>query len=225
MISNELLIGISIVMVYAGVLMATMQYLALVKFSDKRIRPPKANKVTLKQKIVNVSGNSIVALVIIFSVLYFGGEYVIYTGEVSALTVFGEALAMLLLYDFMYYFLHRGMHHPKVMKQVHGIHHYIRHPTAFESVYVHPLEGIAGNGLFMLSLCILGPISVWSFLLAFFVFTSVNILVHSNITLEGRIFKLSNYWAKRHDIHHGVHLNRNYSSIFPFWDLMFDTYA
>lgn len=222
---STLLQGTIMILVYSGFLMALMQWLAIVKFPQYRFREPKPNRVTLQRKIITVTGNSLVALVIVFCVLGFGGESIIYTAEASTLTIFGEAFGMLLLYDFMYYFLHRGMHHPKVMKQVHGVHHYIRHPTAFESVYVHPLEGIAGNGLLMLSLFLLGPISVSSFLLAFFIYTSVNILVHANIRLPHPAFKLTNYWAQKHDIHHGTQLNRNYASIFPYWDMMFDTYA
>lgn len=206
--------------------MAVMQWLALVKLKDNRLRPPKPNRVTLNTKIINVIGNSIVALAIIFGSLYMGGESMIYAGEAaSMLTIFGEVLAVLLVYDFMYYFLHRGMHHPKVMKQVHGVHHYIRHPTAFESVYVHPLEGIAGVGLLMFAVLLLSPISATSFILIFFIYTTVNILVHANIRINHPLFKLSNYWAQRHDIHHGTQLNRNYASIFPFWDQMFGTYA
>lgn len=224
--NTYLLTGLSLIMIYSGVLMAVMQWLALVKLPENRLRPPKPNKVTLNTKVINVIGNSIVALLIIFGSLYLGGESLIYAGEAaSMLTIFGEVLAVLLVYDFMYYFLHRGMHHPKVMKQVHGVHHYIRHPTAFESVYVHPLEGIAGVSLLMFAVLLLSPISATSFIIIFFIYTTVNILVHANIRINHPLFKLSNYWAQRHDIHHGTKLNRNYASIFPFWDQMFDTYA
>ena len=63
------------------------------------------------------------------------------------------------------------------------------------------------------------------FLVAFFIYTSVNILVHANIRLNHPVFKLANYWAVRHDIHHGTQLNKNYASIFPFFDQFFDTNA
>ena len=214
-------------MIYSGVLMALMQWLAVVKMPEARLRPPKPNKVTLRTKTINVIGNSIVAVTFVVSALYFGGERMIYSDaiEPSIMTVFGEMLAVLLFYDLMYYGAHRAMHHPKLMKYVHGVHHYIRHPTAFESVYVHPVEGLIGIGLLLLSIYVLGPISATSFLVAFFIYTTANIMVHANLKLENRFLKLANYWAVRHDIHHGTQLNRNYASIFPFYDQFFDTDA
>jgi sterol desaturase/sphingolipid hydroxylase (fatty acid hydroxylase superfamily) len=222
---TTLIIGIAAIMTWAGILMAFMQYAAVVKMPHKRLRTPKPNRVTLMKKIINVSGNMGVSVLLLIGTLYFAGTAMITTESAGYLTIFGEGLAILLLYDFMYYFFHRGMHHPKVMKKVHGVHHYIRHPTAFESVYVHPLEGIGGNVRFLLSTFILGPVSSEGFLLAFTIYTTCNILVHANIKWEHPAMKLANYWAQKHDIHHGVHLNRNYASIFPFWDKMFGTYA
>ena len=222
---QELLIGVCAVLLWSGILMAIMQYAAVVKMPEKRIRPPRPNKITLKTKIINVTGNMGVALIIIFGSLTLLSDTMISTAETAWYWVIAEAFAVLMVYDFMYYFFHRSMHHPKAMKYCHGVHHYIRHPTAFESVYVHPLEGIGGNTLFMLGVIIIGPISVASFVLAFFIYSSCNILVHANITWENPIMSLPNYWAKRHDIHHGVSLNRNYSSIFPFWDKLFGTFA
>jgi len=37
-------------------------------------------------------------------------------------------------------------------------------------------------------------------------------------------FKLTNYWVIRHDRHHYKHLNTNFASIFPYWDMMFGTH-
>lgn len=222
---QELLIGLLAVLTWSGILMAAMQYAALGPKADRRIRDPRPNRITLKTKIINVIGNMSVALMMIFGGLYYFSEQLISTASVAWYMVIFEAILALLVYDFMYYFFHRAMHHPKAMKYCHGTHHYIRHPTAFESIYVHPLEGIGGVFLMLLGVAITGPISIASFLLALFIYNSCNILVHANVVWDNKAMGLANYWAKRHDIHHGVHLNRNYSSIFPFWDKMFGTYA
>ena len=222
---QSLLIGVILVLAWSGILMAVMQYAAVVKMPHKRIREPRANKITLKTKIVNVIGNMSVALAMIFSALIVFGDYLISSESVAWYWVIVEAIIALMVYDFMYYFFHRAMHHPKAMKYCHGVHHYIRHPTAFESIYVHPFEGIGGVFLMLLGVAIVGPISIASFVLALFIYNSCNILVHANITWDSKLMGLANYWARRHDIHHGVHLNRNYASIFPFWDKMFGTYA
>ena len=222
---QELLFGLFALFAWAGLLMAALQYAALGPKSNDRIRPPRPNKITLKTKITNVAGNMVVALIMIIGSLFLFTEQMITTNSIAWYMVIVEALIVLMLYDFMYYFFHRGMHHPKAMKHCHGTHHYIRHPTAFESFYVHPLEGIGGLSLILLSILILGPISITSYLLTMFIYMTCNILVHGNVVWKNKFMWLPNYWAKRHDIHHGVHLNRNYASIFPFWDKMFGTYA
>ena len=222
--SSYLIIGIGLTLIFNAFLVLLFQWLALVKMPEARIRPPKANKVTLKEKILNVTGNSILAIVVLFSALYFGGDFMTHENkDLGFMTLFGEVIVSLLIYDFMYYWAHRWMHIPKFMKAVHGKHHYIRHPTAFESVYVHPIEGLTGMGLMLLAVLMVGGVSQQSFVAIFFIYSVANILVHGNVRLEGRIFKLVNYWAIRHDIHHGVSLNKNYASIFPFYDQFFDT--
>ena len=61
-----------------------------------------------------------------------------------------------------------------------------------------------------------------SFLIADFLFTTINIWVHSNFVLERPWARLFNFWTRTHDVHH-YYCRNNYSSIFPFWDQMFGT--
>jgi sterol desaturase/sphingolipid hydroxylase (fatty acid hydroxylase superfamily) len=131
-------------------------------------------------------------------------------------------LGILLLYDLMYYFFHRGMHLRRVMKYCHVVHHRVRSPTSSESTFLHPLEGICGLGLLILSIVILGPISTVSFLVTFAIYSAVNIIVHSNLIIPHPAFRLFNFWVAKHDVHHHRARN-NYASIFPFWDQAFVT--
>ena len=222
----QFFIILGIILAFDGILMNTLAWAAESSSLKRyRIRTPETYRIPKSKKKINISLNAILALAFLVAMLYHFGDYLMYSGPVRGITIFGEVLGSLLLYDFMYYFLHRGMHHPKVMKNVHGIHHYVRFPTSSESIYLHPAENIAGLGLLCIAMMIIGPISAYSFLICFAVHSTANILVHSNLDLPHPAFKLFNFWAKKHDIHHGKHLNRNYASIFPFWDMMFDTYA
>lgn len=223
---GEIYFNLFSILAMAGVLMAVLMWAVhSERFSKYRIRTPETYRIPAEKKYKNVAMNSTLSTAFIVAIIYFFHESMVYAGEASGATIFGEALATLLLYDFMYYFLHRGMHHPKAMKYVHGVHHYVRFPTSIESIYLHPAENIAGLTLLFLAMLIIGPISLASFVAVLFIHTSVNILVHSNLDLPHPIFKLMNFWAQKHDIHHGKHLDKNYASIFPFWDLMFDTYG
>jgi sterol desaturase/sphingolipid hydroxylase (fatty acid hydroxylase superfamily) len=222
----QFFIILGVILTFDGVLMTFMAWAAQSSsLKQYRIRTPTSYRIPKAKKAINISLNGLLSMVFLWAILYHFGDYILSSAPASGVTIFGEVLASLLLYDFMYYFMHRGMHHPKFMKYVHGVHHYVRFPTSSESIYLHPVENLAGLGLLCLAMAILGPISALSFLICFFIYSTVNILVHSNLNLPHPAFKLLNFWAIKHDLHHGKHLNRNYASIFPFWDLMFDTYA
>lgn len=224
--TTEFFIILGIILAFDGVLMTFYSWAATSSSLAKyRIRTPETYRIPKSKEFTNISLNGLLSVVFMGAIFYYFGDNLIHDGEASGVTIFGEVLASLLLYDFMYYFLHRGMHHPKVMKYVHGVHHYVRFPTSSESIYLHPLENVAGLGLLSLAMILIGPVSAAAFLIIFFVHSTANIIVHCNLVLPWGVFKLFNFWAKKHDLHHGKHLNRNYASLFPFWDLMFDTYA
>lgn len=194
------------------------------RFRQYRIRTPETYRIPLRRKIINISLNALLSTVFLISVIWYAHPVLIVAESAPWTMVVGQVIVAILLYDFMYYFLHRGMHHPKVMKHVHGVHHYARFPTSIESIYLHPAENLAGLTLLMVSIALIGPVSVAAFVWIFFVHSTVNILVHANMQLPHPAFRLTNFLAMKHDFHHGKYLNKNYASITPFWDLMFGTY-
>jgi sterol desaturase/sphingolipid hydroxylase (fatty acid hydroxylase superfamily) len=155
--------------------------------------------------------------------LYFFGNHELYVAMPSIPRLLVETLGVIMLYDFMYYFFHRALHTRIGMRMIHGIHHRIRYATAEASTYLHPAEGIGGTALFLLAIVIIGPVSGTAFLIDFFLFSAINIMVHSNLVFPHPAFGLFNFWNKAHDVHH-YYCRNNYSSIFPFWDMAFRTY-
>ena len=133
-----------------------------------------------------------------------------------------EALAVLVVYDFLYYLLHRSLHHPRVMRFVHAIHHRARFPTALESLYQHPLELLSGLSTLALALWIVGPVSPYAFLLAFFVYSTGNVLIHIGFEVPLPGFRPINYLARKHYIHHSSGRG-NYASLSPLPDWIFRT--
>lgn len=217
-------IAFAAILAFDGVLMQTLSWAAKSeRFSKYRIRKPSTYQIPKTRLMVNTQLNNVLSLSVFAAFFYFLGDWAMYAGWPGTAHFFGEVLAVLLLYDFMYYFLHRFMHHPRVLKHVHRIHHYVKFPTAPESIFLHPAENIAGLGLLILAIVILGPISTVSFLATFFVYSTVNIIVHGNLVVPHPAFRLFNFWAEKHDIHHAK-LKYNYASIFPFWDQAFGTF-
>jgi sterol desaturase/sphingolipid hydroxylase (fatty acid hydroxylase superfamily) len=212
------------ILAFDGVLMASLTWAAdSARYGKYRIRTPQTYEIPRTRKIVNTQLNNTLSLAIFGAYFYFLGDRTLVAGWPGITRLLGETLGVLLLYDFMYYFFHRGMHHPKVMKYVHGVHHFVRFPTSDESIYLHPAETLGGLGLLVLSIVILGPISAVSFLLVFFFHSTINIIVHSNLVFPHPAFRLFNFWTRSHDVHHHK-VRYNYASIFPFWDQAFGTY-
>ncbi len=212
------------ILAFDGLLMGGLNWAATSsRFSPYRVRQPRTNHIPKARKLINTGLNNILALLIFIAFLYYQGNTTLYAGWPGAAHFLGETLAVLLLYDCAYYFYHRGMHHPKIMKYIHGVHHKVRYPTASESIYLHPLEQIGALGLLLGAMQLLGPISTISFLAIFFIHSTVNIIVHANLILPHPAFRLFNFWSAKHDIHHDK-FKHNYASIFPFWDQAFGTF-
>ena len=192
------------------------------RFQHLRIRTSVG---TIPRKYLSIILNGVLAASM-YAVAVIVGADVLYQKDIvnSVLRVAIESLFVVLVYDFLYYFLHRWLHTPRMMRRVHGVHHRVHVPEAMDGLYLHPMETFAGVALLFVAMAVVGPISAASFLTVAFVHSVANIATHTNLVVPYAAFALFNYWAVRHDFHHSTHRNRNYASIFPFWDRMFGTY-
>ncbi len=192
------------------------------KYGSLRIHKGR-NPIADKLKAPTIAMNMSIPWIMYGGFFYFLGNHTIYAGIPSWPRLAFESLGSVILYDFLYYFMHRAMHTKPGMRIIHGVHHKVRYVTAESGSYLHPLETFAGTGLFLASVVAIGPVSGAGFLIANFLFTTINIWVHSNFVFETRWAGLLNFWSRTHDVHH-YYCRNNYSSIFPFWDQMFGTH-
>jgi sterol desaturase/sphingolipid hydroxylase (fatty acid hydroxylase superfamily) len=132
-----------------------------------------------------------------------------------------QGLAILGLYDVLYYFMHRFLFHKwPVLRAVHAVHHRVRYPVTIDSLFLHPVEEVLGLGLLMLCTWVVGPVHVYAFGACFLVYSWVNIIIHAGVALPipylGRV-------AKNHAAHHVDMRAGNYASLTPLPDLLFGT--
>ncbi len=127
----------------------------------------------------------------------------------------------LMVHETYYYWLHRWMHHPKVFKWIHKVHHESVTPSVWTAFSFHPFEGILQALLLPLFLFFV-PMhySAIIFLLIFMTVSSfinhLNIEIYPNKLLKNRIGK----WligATHHTLHH-TEFKTNYGLYFTFWD-------
>ena len=193
------------------------------RFAAYRISPTQKLKVSRRSRVVNVVVSSTLSLLTVLGVTWLGHAALIHHAPTPAATIALQGLGILVIYDFLYYGLHRGMHHKKVMRWVHGVHHRAKTPSALESFYLHPIELLAGLSLLMLSTWLVGPVHGHAFIAAFFVYSTLNILIHSGLD-SGR------WWlwpidalTRKHHVHHHDDFSKNYSSLTPLPDWLFGT--
>lgn len=138
----------------------------------------------------------------------------------------GSIVLMIVLHDAYFYWAHRLMHHPKLFKHVHLVHHQSTNPSPWAAYSFHPIEALVEAGIF--------PLIVFTIpahglaLLSFLIYMiSRNVLGHLGIEWLPKWF-IHNKWINwhtsttHHDMHH-KHFHCNYGLYFTWWDRWFGT--
>jgi sterol desaturase/sphingolipid hydroxylase (fatty acid hydroxylase superfamily) len=225
----SLYLMITVVLVLAGAVMALFTALSRSPYgADHQIRATKSHSLSREKFRRTVILNSVLSLVLVFGFAFALGGRVFHGGAVTPLRCFVEGAAILLVYDFFYYFVHRyPFHEWQLLRRVHTVHHVIKNPTAIDSLYLHPLENLIGLGLLFGSVFLLaqlaGPLSVYSFGWSFLIYSLLNVIVHAGLDLRSPALGLVSYFAIRHNKHHVGMQGKNYASVTPLWDIVFRT--
>lgn len=128
---------------------------------------------------------------------------------------------MFLIHDTYFYWTHRLMHHKKLFKIFHLVHHYSTNPSPWAAYSFHPLEAIVEAGIFVVFLFMIPihPLQLGIFFLAMIIY---NVYGHLGYELYPKGF--SRHWIGRwintsvnHNMHH-QYFKGNYGLYFLWWD-------
>ena len=136
-----------------------------------------------------------------------------------------KILAVLVIYDFVHYWLHRAMHLPLLMRYIHHVHHRVRQPTALDDLYISAGDALWVTAVLFLSIAIVGPLGEMSFLGSILAYAIINNTIHSGMQFKHPALKLLTFWSRHHYVHHAKNPRANYGIVFPIWDKMFGTAA
>jgi sterol desaturase/sphingolipid hydroxylase (fatty acid hydroxylase superfamily) len=128
---------------------------------------------------------------------------------------------MLVLHDTYFYWAHRLMHHPRLFRWFHLVHHKSSNPSPWAAYAFHPLEAIVESLIFVIFLLTIPVHSIH--LSLFFIFSLVyNVYGHLGFELYPKGF--SRHWLGKwintsvsHNMHHQF-FKGNYGLYFTFWD-------
>jgi sterol desaturase/sphingolipid hydroxylase (fatty acid hydroxylase superfamily) len=167
-----------------------------------------------------------VSVTLIFSMVFGLKDYLFYQGSTPVWIMLVEAIAVIFIYDFAYYFFHRyPLHEWNLLRSVHAVHHAARNPRTVDSLLLHPIENIGGLGLLFGSIAAVGGIHVYTFGPIFVAYTVLNVLNHAGVNIQRFPFKTLGLLAVKHDRHHHSMLSGNYASITPLPDIVMGTVA
>jgi sterol desaturase/sphingolipid hydroxylase (fatty acid hydroxylase superfamily) len=136
-----------------------------------------------------------------------------------------QLAAWLLIADCLNYWLHRAKHHFRFLWAFHTTHHSQARISFATYARVHPAEDITGQLLHVFTMLTLGADPI-SFFVIYLVLDAIGELSHTQIPWRlGPLYKVI-VTPPFHAYHHSAdaaHHDRNFASVFAFWDYLFGT--
>ncbi len=172
----------------------------------------------------SVKLNSAVSVGFMFSCAFLFSDFLMYTGDVALWRIPLEIVTVVIIYDFIYYGVHRyPFHEWKILRAVHAVHHQTRHPRGVDSLLLHPLETCLGLGAFLVSVALVGGVHAFSFAVLFIGYTTLNVINHAGLNFQHFPLRSMGWLAVKHDKHHRRDLAGNYAFLTTIPDTLFGT--
>jgi sterol desaturase/sphingolipid hydroxylase (fatty acid hydroxylase superfamily) len=173
----------------------------------------------------SIAINSVASLVVVFGLTMSLRNVLFYERPTGWPRLIADGLAVILIYDFGYYVMHRYLFHEwRVLRPVHAVHHAAQNPRAIDSFLLHPIETVMGLLLLLLSIAAVGGIHIITFAPIFVGYTTLNVFNHAGLDIPRFPFKTLGLLAVAHDKHHHSMANGNYASLTPLPDIIFGTF-
>jgi len=132
----------------------------------------------------------------------------------------------LAIHDTYFYWTHRLMHHPKLFKIFHLVHHKSTNPSPWAAFAFHPLEAIIEAGILPVLVFIM-PMQQYAVLIFFVFSTIINVYGHLGYEIypawlvKSRMGKWLNT-SVSHNMHH-KYFKGNYGFYTRVWDVLMGT--
>ncbi|KAK7878307.1 hypothetical protein WMY93_031126 [Mugilogobius chulae] len=137
--------------------------------------------------------------------------------------ILGQCFGCAVVEDTWHYFLHRILHHRRIYKYIHKVHHEFTSPFGMQAEYAHPLETIIlGAGFFIGIMIFCNHVFfLWAWV-SFRLLETID--VHSGYDVPLNPMHLIPFYAgaRFHDFHH-MNFVGNYASTFTWWDKLLNT--
>ena len=168
--------------------------------------------------------NSVVSVLFMFGCSFAFSSFLVYSGDVAFWQILLQIVMVIIIYDFIYYAVHRyPFHEWNVLRGVHAIHHKTRHPRAVDSLLLHPAETCIGLGAFLAAVALVGGVHFIAFAVLFIGYTTLNVINHAGLNFQRFPLRTMGMLAVKHDKHHRADLAGNYAFLTTIPDTLFGT--
>lgn len=200
------------------------------KFSRAKIQARQASRKDFWREIVHSMQSTAIMSAVAFVVLFTSlREYTLVYEDISLFGAGYLALSVglsLVIHDTYFYWMHRLMHHPRIFRHAHVVHHKSVNPSPWASYSFHFIEAFAEGAIIIVLTMILPmhPLAIALFVFSGFV---INVYGHLGYEIMPRGFRKT--WlfqvintSTHHNLHHSK-FKGNYGLYFRFWDRMMGT--
>lgn len=201
------------------------------RFQARRIQQkpkstPKVIRHEIKYSIVSLLIFAVVDVLIYVAMQNGYTKIYMDVGEHGWIYLVFTAIAMILINDAWFYWTHRLMHHPRLFRHIHLVHHRSIDPSPFAAFSFHPLEALVEIAIYVI-IAFSFPVHLFA-LLAWQIFQmAFNVLGHLGYEIFPKGF--NRHWLfqwKTPSTHHNLHHSKfkgNYGLYFTWWDRWFGT--
>jgi len=222
------LLGLMLFQAVGGALvyfvLAGASYLFFFVWRKERYRPaeppePGQTRQAILWSLYGIVGNAVLAAPIQFLVLRGYGRVYLTVEEYGWSYLVASLAISVAFTETCVYWIHRGLHEPRLYRALHKYHHQFIVPTPWVSMAFHPLDSFF-QALPTYVLAFLIPMHRGAYLGLVLFITAWTFLIHDQVTFVP--LGVVNYTA-HHTLHH-LYNDFNYGQFLTVWDRLAGTY-
>jgi sterol desaturase/sphingolipid hydroxylase (fatty acid hydroxylase superfamily) len=195
-----------------------------------RLQPQEFRKQDILRELT-YSGTTLLIYVVVFTIPFLSAVRP-YTKLYDHVSDYGAAwwmvslIALLIINDTYFYWMHRLIHRPKWFKKVHRVHHQSTNPTPFAAFAFHPYEAVL-EFIWIIPLFFVVPLHVGMTIVFSMISLAFNVIGHLGVEIypdRWRAHPVLKHLNRStfHNDHHRL-FRGNYGLYFTFWDRVMGT--